>query len=109
MLQFYKPNHNIIPKDSPLQRRFPKIHEIPWGEETKFDTATLLYDIFLITSTNRLISLEPAFLNLKKDLFPMSVICRDKALKYELEEKRGLHFFESETLNEIPNSQIRTS
>ena len=57
MLQFYKPNPIIIPKDSPLQIRFPRIHEIPSGEETKIDTATLFYDIFLRSkhqSSNRL-------------------------------------------------------
>ena len=109
MLQFYKPNPIIIPKNSPLQIRFPRIHEIPSGEETKIDTATLFYDIFLDPSTNRLIGLEPAFLNLKKDLFPMSVICRDKTLKYELEEIKGITFFQSETLNEIPNSQFQVN
>ena len=39
----------------------------------------------------------------------MSVICRDKTLKYELEEIKGITFFQSETLNEIPNSQFQVN
>ena len=103
MLQFYKPNPIVIPEDCPVQKRFPRLYEIPSGEETKIDTATLFYDIFLDPNTNRLIGSGPAFLNLKKDLFPMSIICRGKTLKYELEEIKGVAFFQSETLNEIPN------
>ena len=106
MLQFYKPNPIIIPEDSPAQKRFPRLREIPSGEETKIDTATLFYDVFLDPSTNRLIGLGSAFLNLKKDLFPISIICRGTALKYELEEIKGITFFQSETLNEIPTSQF---
>ena len=106
MLQFYKPNPVVIPKDSPVQKRFPRLYEIPSGEETKIDTATLFYDIFLDPSANRLIGLGPAFLNLKKDLVPMSLICRGSKLNYELEEIKGVTFFQSETLNEIPNSQF---
>ena len=106
MLQFYKPNPVVIPEDSSVQKRFPRLYEIPSGEETKIDTATLFYDVFLDPSTNRLIGLGPAFLNLKKDLFPMSVICRGSTLKYELEEIKGVTFFQSETLNEIPTSQF---
>ena len=45
-------------------------------------------------------------MNLKKDLFPMSVVCRGKTLKYELEEFKGIAIFQSETLNEIPTSQL---
>ena len=60
MLQFYKPNPVVIPEDSPVQKRFPRLYEIPSGEETKVDTATLFYDIFLDPSTNRLIGLGPA-------------------------------------------------
>ena len=106
MLQIYKPNSIIIPGDSTVQKRFPRLHEIPLGEEKKIDTTTLFYDAFLDPSTNRLIGLGPAFLNLKKDLFPMSIICRGKTLKYELEEIKGTTFFTSETLNEIPTSQF---
>ena len=93
MLLFYKPNPVVIPEDSPVQKRFPRLYEIPSGEETKIDTATLFYDIYLDASTNRLIGLGPAFLNLKKDLFPMSVICRGSTLKYELEEIKGDYNF----------------
>ena len=106
MLQIYKPNPIVIPENSPVQKRFPRLHEFPSGEETKIDTATLFYDVFVDPNTNRLIGLGPAFLNLKKDLFPMSIICRGKMLKYELEEIKGVAFFQSETLNEIPTSQF---
>ena len=106
MLQFYKPNPIVNPEDSLVQKRFPHLYEILSREETKIDIATLFYDIFLDPSTNCLIGLGPAFLNLKKDLFPMSVICRGSKLKYELAEIKGVTFFRSETLNEISTSQF---
>ena len=106
MLHIYKPNPIIVPEDSPVQKRFLRTHEIPSGEEKKIDTVTLFYDVFLDPNTNHLIGLGPAFLNLKKDLYPMSVICLGNTLKYELEEIKGITIFQSETLNEIPNSQF---
>ena len=36
----------------------------------------------------------------------MSVVCRGKTLKFELEEFKGIAIFQSETLNEIPTSQL---
>ena len=106
MLQIYKPNPIIIPEDSPIQKHFPRLHEIPSKEWITIDSSTLLYEIFLDHNTNRLVGLGPALLNLKKDLLPMSVICRGKVLRHELEEVKGITFFQSETLSEIPTSQF---
>ena len=107
MLQIYKPNPIIIPENSPVQKRFPKLHGIPSEKWIIIDSATLLYDVFLDQNTNRLVGLGPALLNLKKELLPMSVICRGKVLKYELEEVKGITIFQSETLTEIPTSQFK--
>ena len=54
-------NPIVIPEDSPVQKRLPRLHEIPSREETNIDTATLFYDVFLYPSTNCLIGLGPAF------------------------------------------------
>ena len=103
-LSIYKPNSVLIPYDSPVQKIIPKFSEYALGDQEFVDTNTLFYDIFLDTKSNRLIGLGPELLNLKKDLFPMTISWGGLTLKYKLEQIKGISFLRSEPLSQPQRS-----
>ena len=99
-LSIYEPNSVLIPDDSPVQKIIPLFSEYAPSDQEFVDSNTLFYDIFLDPISNRLIGLGPALLNLKKDLFPMTISCNGLTLKHKLDQIKGILFLRSEPLSQ---------
>ena len=99
-MYIYKPNPVFLPEEIKTQRELPNSQIIDKTQIVKLDTKTVFYDIFLDRYTRRLNGIGPRLFNLKKEIFPLTIVVNGVHVDFRLNQIDRLVFLESNPLPE---------
>ena len=95
-VKIYKTNPIEVPKSSSIQKDFPRLAEIDFKDRNKIDAATIFFDVFVHPKRNSIVALGPELLNLKEDLFPVTIVVNDEPIEFRFQQIKHIVFIETE-------------
>ncbi len=97
----YQPRPVCIPELASVRREFPRYSELSDEHKKSLDSLTVFYDVFFDETENCVVGLGPELLNLRKDLWPLTIRISGQAVKYRIQSIKELVFLHTESIGAV--------